>query len=60
MVKYDGMSTATSRTYQFIASRLFPSTNYTFQIAAMSSSEIGPYSNNITASTSSPESNVVL
>ena len=59
MIKYNGTNAATS-THQFIASQLFPSTNYIFQIAAMSSHGIGPYSNITTASTSSPLSNVVL
>lgn len=48
----------TSNARQFTASQLFPSTSYTFQIAAMSSDGIGPFES-INASTSPPEGNVV-
>ena len=53
IIKYDGTN-ATSNTHQFTASRLLPSTTYTFQIAAMNSNGTGPF-DNITGSTSKPE-----
>ena len=56
MIKFNEINEI-SRTRQFIASRLFPSTTYTFQIAAMSSDGTGPF-NNITGSTTQPQGNV--
>ena len=56
MIKFNGRI-ATSNTSQFIASRLFPSTTYTFQIAAKSINGTGPF-NNITDSTSQPQGSI--
>ena len=56
MVMFDGrMMNVTSEARQFTASGLFPNTMYTFQVAAVSMSDTGPYSN-ITASTTLPQS----
>ncbi len=60
IIKYNGRSTTTTAsTTQFTASQLFPSSTYTFQIAAMSSNETGPFTNT-TGSTSKPQGSTKL
>lgn len=58
IIKFNGAST-TFKTLQFTASQLFPSTTYTFQIAAMSDNGTGPF-NNITGSTTEPDGNNIM
>jgi hypothetical protein len=60
IIEYNGNSTTTmASTTQFTASQLFPNSTYTFQIAAMSSNETGPF-NIITGSTSKPQGSTKL
>jgi hypothetical protein len=59
VIKFNGRSNTTNMR-QFIASGLFPSTTYTFQIAAMSSNGTGQPFGSINASTSSPKGNCSL
>jgi hypothetical protein len=56
VIKFNGRNTTvTTNTHQFIASQLFPSTTYMFQIAAINSNGTGDFGSINAATTTSPE-----